>query len=167
MNSHKLRCVLSHDPVIKKNFVGVFVMDEFKENVKQNVPIEDNSLFIVNSENYTKSGEHWLLLYVKHKQVYFVDSFGKDPKLYKFVNTFYEIRNKIEFLNQIQLQSSFSSLCGEYCVFFAFNLCHKKSLREVLSNFSMIDFSRNDESIKIFMNKTFPGHERDSYYNML
>ena len=27
--------------------------------------------------------------------------------------------NNIEFLNQIQLQSSFSNICGEYCIFFS------------------------------------------------
>ena len=74
---------------------------------------------------------------------------------------FIEKKNKLEFLNEIQLQSSYSNLCGEYCTFFAFNLCREKSLSDIL-NFFTLDFSRNDESVKNFMNKTFPGHERKS-----
>ena len=111
------------------------------------------------------SGEHWLLIHAKDKQVYFIDSFGKDPKFYKLENVPYQIRNEVKFLNKTQLQSSFSNLCGEYCVFFYFNLCRDKFLREILNYFSY-DFSRNDESVKSFMRKTFPGHERKTYYLM-
>ena len=163
MNSNELRCVLSRDKKINKSFIDVFAMDEFKEYSKRNKTISDNSVFVVNSETSMNSGEHWLLIYVKRKLVYFIDSFRKDPKFYKLENILYQIRNKIEFLNQIQLLSSFSNICGEYCIFFSFNLCRDKSLREILNYFSY-DFFRNDESVKSFMRKTFPGHERESYY---
>ena len=133
MNSNELRCVLSRDQKINKSFIAVFAMDEFTEYVKRNKVIEDDSVFIVNSETSKKSGEHWLLIYVKDiKQVYFIDSFGKDPKFYKLENVLYQIRNEIKFFNKTQLQSSFSNLCGEYCVFFSFNLCRDKSLREII-----------------------------------
>ena len=50
MNSNELRCVLSRDIKIKHNFVDVFAFDEFTEYVKRNKVIEDDSVFIVNSE---------------------------------------------------------------------------------------------------------------------
>ena len=158
MNSNELRCVLSRDPKIHN--VDVCAFDEFTEYVKRNKVIEDDSVFIVNSETSKNSGEHWLLIYVKDiKQVYFIDSFRK------LENVLYQIRNEVKFLNKTQLQSSFSNLCGEYCVFFAFNLCRDKSLREILNYFSY-DFSRNDESVKSFMRKAFPEHEHKTYYLM-
>ena len=70
---------------------------------------------------------------------------------------------RLNFCNQIQLQSYFSNLCGEYCIFFVFTLCRNKSLEYILKFFSS-DLSQNDQSVKYFINKTFPGHERKSYY---
>ena len=162
MNSNELRCVLSRDVKIKSKFVDVFALDEFIEYVKRNKNIGDDSVFIVNSETSEKSGEHWLLVYVYYDSVVFIDSFGKHLTFYNLENTLYRIKNKLEFLNEIQLQSSYSNLCGEYCTFFAFNLCREKSLTNIL-NFFTSDFSRNDASVKKFMNKTFPGHRRKNY----
>ena len=39
-----------------------------------------------------------------------------------------------------------------------------KSHYQTFLIFYTLDFSRNDESVKNFMNKIFPGHERKSYY---
>ena len=50
-------------------------------------------------------------------------------------------------------------MCGEFCIFFAFHLSRNVPLENMLSYFSS-NLKDNDDCVRDFMNKTFPGHER-------
>ena len=60
----------------------------------------------------------------------------------------------------IIIQNSFSTLCGEYCFFFAYHLSRNINLKNVI-NFFRSDSVRNDQNIKHFVLPKFPGHKRN------
>ena len=70
-----------------------------------------------------------------------------------------QIKNTVVTLSSI-LQNPFSTLCGEYCLFFSYHLSRDFNLLTV-SSFFTNDTVRNDQNVKDFVWRKFPGHERD------
>jgi len=81
MNTFKTIKPLSNMDIISKcqklqieNFEGVFMRDEFKNNV----PISDECL-ILNIDESSNDGTHRTCLFIKHGICYYFDSFGFPP----------------------------------------------------------------------------------------
>lgn len=156
MNTNKLRYVMTRDSRIREKLIDVFALDQFKEFVKKNKLVE--GLYVCNDQIMKMTGNHWFIIYVEKNLVNFIDSFAKDPS---YCNVKNEINMKTEILKvPFQLQSIFSDVCGEFAIYFAFHLCRKKPLNEILMKFSKTNHKINDECVRKFVHKTFPGHTR-------
>lgn len=156
MNTNELRCILSRDPKIRHQLVDVFAMDEFKNFVFKNKFLV-NGVYIINDQVSTQSGNHWILIHVTDKEINFVDSFANPPYFYKVEN---ELQgNRV--LNKVtnRLQSYFSDVCGEYAIFFSYHLCRGKHLHNLTKYFTT-KYCENDEKVKYFVHKLYPGHNR-------
>ena len=45
-------------------------------------------------------------------------------------------RNSVEWEhNKIQLQSVFSTVCGQYCIYFLYHRCRKRSMASIVNSF--------------------------------
>ena len=45
-------------------------------------------------------------------------------------------RNAVEWEhNKIQLQSAFSTVCGQYCIYFLYHRCRKRPLSSIVNSF--------------------------------
>ena len=73
-----------------------------------------------------------------------VDSFARGSDFYKITGELNSASNEVPF----QFQHFFSDVCGEYVIYFSYNLCRKKTLEGyyVLSRFS---FNCKDNDNKV------------------
>ena len=156
MNSNEIRCMLSRDKKTKQKFREVLALDEFKGFVQANTLLK--GLYVINNDNSDSPGRHWFLIFFDKNYLAFVDSFARSPN-------FYNVREELKSINQeiheipFQLQDNFSDVCGEYVIFFSYNLCRNKTLTEILKRFS-VNRKDNDYKVYTFVSKNFPGQNR-------
>ncbi|KAF6037864.1 hypothetical protein EB796_003833 [Bugula neritina] len=104
----------SDDRVRRINFLGVFPINKIPK-----VALENNTCCaVVNTKPNTHEGEHWVCFAKKENgsSVYF-DSFGYPPYNLPEIGDVLEQSNNWIF-NDVQLQSPYSTVCGQYVIFF-------------------------------------------------
>lgn len=150
MNTLQIHECLRKDPYIKKYSPKVYALDQFMKKVKRN---NKRGIFIVNDEIQTKPGNHWILIIQQADKVIFFDSFARPAESYRIKDKLYEM-NRTLVMNRIQLQNPFSTVCGQYCIYFAYQISRGKKLNDILKNFSK-DLLFNDGIVYNFVNHVF------------
>ena len=87
-------------------FNGVYSRDNLSDKIKYEA-------YVINLDEYSDIGTHWIALYVNNKTVTYFDSFGVEhiPKeTKKFIN------NKNIIANIFRLQAYDSVMCGHFCI---------------------------------------------------
>ena len=124
-------------------FNGVYSRDNSPKTIKQGA-------YVINLDEYTDIGTHWIVLSVKPKYTVYFDSFGVEH-ISKEINKF--IGNKEIKANIFRLQAYDSIICGYFCIEVVNYMFKGKTLLEYTNLFSPNDFKKNDEIIKrIFKN---------------
>ena len=81
----------------------------------------------------------------------FFDSYGKHPIHYNKHFLDFMNRNAAEWEhNKIQLQSAFSTVCGQYCIKFLYHRCRKILMSSIVNSF-MNDKLCNDQLVCDFV----------------
>jgi hypothetical protein len=150
MNTSQLRIALQNIP---GDTIGVYAADEIPTVWSKPAAI------IANTDDHTKSGTHWVAMYVGRDGIgHYFDSYGLPP-----INPHHlkRLRRncKIILYNPQQFQSNTSDVCGQFCVMFTHLMCtgfgmHK--LRDIFSN----DLSRNDKIARDYYNSYVKRHQR-------
>ena len=124
-------------------FNGVYYRD--------NLPKIKNEAYIVNLDEYSDIGTHWVALYANNDDVTYFDSFGVEriPKEIKaFVNRSLSIKT-----NNFRIQAYDSIMSGYFCIGFIDFILAGKTLTEYTNLFSPNNFKKSDDIIlKFFMN---------------
>ena len=119
-------------------FNGIYSRDNLPNNIK-------NEAYVINLDEHTDIGTHWVALHVHNiKNIYF-DSFGIEH-IFKEVIKFIVKKNIIS--NIFRVQAYDSIMCGYYCIKFINYMFKGKSLADFTNLFSPSDFKKNDEIIK-------------------
>ena len=99
---------------LKYKFAGVYAADYFPLNLK------NDNFIIVNSDNATRMGTHWLLLCNRNNKYLFADPLGLP------LNNYSHVRDRLSFADlgvteiiQAPLQNFNSNLCGLHCIYIA------------------------------------------------
>ena len=71
--------------------------------------------YVINLDEYSDIGTHWVALYVNNKTVTYFDSFGVEH-IPKEAKTF--INNKNIIANIFRIQAYDSAVCGYFCIGF-------------------------------------------------
>ena len=132
LNTLQLSWALRKHAQTDSQFVGVFARDEIPLIIDQ-IP----AIIIANTDPSTKSGSHWILFYFDNNgNVEYFNSLGKTLTHYhkdflKFIkNTcnYYSrvVKNRIQPVN--------TTLCGHYCLYYAYSRCVEKSNKEQIIN---------------------------------
>ena len=134
MNNRTVENILRCDQRTAKLFEGIYPVDKLP------VIIKFPSYIIVNTAKANVYNGHWVLIYfVSFDSVLFYDSFGRDPST---VNNGYILQKYLDNysikFSKFVLQSSFSNVCGYYCLYVAFYLC-----RDVLFNDMFCMFTKD------------------------
>ena len=89
-------------------FIGVYSRDNLPYEIK-------DGAYVVNLDEYSDIGTHWIALYVNNKTVTYFDSFGLEhisKQVKKLVN------NKNIIANIFRKQAYDSVMCGYFCIGF-------------------------------------------------
>ena len=104
--------------------------------------------YVINLDEYSDIGTHWIALHVKNNDITYFDSFGAEhiPKeIIKFINL--SSQNKNIKTNIFRIQAYDSIMCGYFCIGFIDFMFKGKSLTEYTNLFSSNDFKENDDTI--------------------
>ena len=98
---------------------------------------------MVNTDPMELPGTNWIAIYFNEQMKgEFFDSYGKHPIHY----------NKYDFMNRnaAEWESAFSSVCGQYCVYFLYHRCRKRLISSIVNSF-VNDKLRNDQLVYDFV----------------
>ena len=106
---------------------------------------------MINLDEYSDIGTHWIALYINNKTVTYFDSYGVEhiPKEIKKI-----INDKNIITNICRIQAYDSVMCGYFCIGFINYMFIGKSLTDYTNLFSPNKFKKNDDIIlNYFLNK--------------
>ena len=125
-------------------FIGVYSRDNLPGKI-------ENGSYVINLDDYSDIGTHWIALYVNNKTFTYFDSFGIEhiPKeVQKFIG------NRSIVTNIYRMQNYDSIMCGYSCIGFINYMFKGKSLTDYTNLFSSNNFKKNDDIIlNYFLNK--------------
>ena len=125
-------------------FIGVYSRDNLPDKIK-------DGAYVINLDEYSDIGTHWIALYANNKTVTYFDSFGIE-NIPKEVKKFLGNRNVIS--NIYRKQNYDSIMCGYFCIGFIDYMFKGKSLTDYTNLFSPNNFKKNDDIIlNYFLNK--------------
>ena len=101
--------------------------------------------YVINLDEYEKTGTQWVALFVKPKYTVYFDSFGIEH-VPKEINKF--IGNNDIKSNIFRIQAYDSIMCGYFCIEFINYILKGKTLLDCTNLFSPNDFKKNDQVIK-------------------
>ena len=119
-------------------FNGAYSRDNLPDKVK-------DGAYVINLDEYSDIGTHWIALYVNNKTVTYINSFGVEhiPKgIKKFINN-----KNIIIANTFRIQASDSVMCGYFCNRFIDFMFKGNSLTDFTNFFSPNDFKKNHNII--------------------
>ena len=150
MNTLDIYNKIKKDIISYDIFLGVFSRDQLPSTRLLRFPCT----FIINTDKQTEPGEHWLAFYYdKNKNATFFDPCGLSPKVYGLEAYLKNTSSNWSF-NSKRIQSFFSVLCGEICIFFLYFVSRNFSLNFILNLFSN-NYEQNEKVILNFLNFNF------------
>ena len=144
MNTSQLMRAIKSDFEIHSLCLGVFASDQ--------IPKRTAGCMIVNEEDSSKGGSHWIALFVlPDNKIEYFDSYGRAkmvPKIATFLKPFDVTRSKT------QMQSNFSSCCGQHCLYYLWHRCRGLTFAEIMGTYGS-NQQDNDSEVTEFVNDTF------------
>ena len=114
----------------QSKFNGVYSRDNLPNKIK-------GGAYVINLDEYSDIGTHWVALYVKYTEVTYFDGFGVEHisnKIKKFIG------RKNLMVNIFRIQAYDSMMCGYFCVGFINFMLKAKTLTDYKNFFSPDDF---------------------------
>ena len=123
-------------------FNGVYSKDNISVEIK-------DGAYVMNLDEYSDIGTHWVALCVSNNDVTYFNSFGVEHiprEIKKFI-----ISNKNLKTNMFRIQAYYSIMCGYFCIGFINFMLAGKTLPDFTNLFSPNNFKKNDDIIlKLF-----------------
>ena len=157
MNSTEMEKALRTDSFVDQYLMGIFSADELPTMVFPGA-------YIVNTDESSQKGMHWLAFFTTNGTVECFDSFGKNPGLYSLhIKKWIEDTYKV--LHCEELQSRDTTVCGQYCMYFLLLRSYGFSYEDVMSSLTR-KAEINDQFVCRFINKFFKFRKqvRDKYF---
>ena len=120
----------------KPRFNGVYSRD--------NLPKIKDRAYVINLDEYSDIGTHWVALHVQINNVTYFDSFGV-KHIPNEIKTF--INSKIIKTNTFRIQAYNSIMCVYFCIGFIDFMLKGKTLTEYENLFSPNNFKKNDDIV--------------------
>ena len=130
----------------QSRFNGIYSTDNLPNKIK-------DGAYVINLDEHSDIGTHWIALYVNYKDITYFDSFGGEH-IPKEIKAF--IKNKDIKANIFRMQAYNSIMCGYFCIGFIDFMFKGKTLTEYTNLFSPSDLTKNDNIIlNYFMSNTY------------
>ena len=121
----------------ESKFNGVYSRDNLPDKIK-------DGAYVINLDEYSDTGTHWVALHVNNNDATYFDSFGVEH-IPKEIKTF--ISNENIKTNVFRIQAYDSIKCRYFCIGFINFMLAGKTLTDFTSLFSPYDFDENDNII--------------------
>lgn len=137
MNTGEITNYLRKHPQTSKVFIGCVPSDM--------IPVSNQYPYavVVNTDDSSRPGTHWVALFIVSGQTaeYF-DSYGDPPNknIAMYLTNFIFVKQ-----SNIQIQSLFSKVCGEYCIYFIVKRALGVPFKLIIE--SLISAKRPDELV--------------------
>ena len=143
MNTKQLQCVIECDCFMKESSLGVFAAAEISRIVSRQ-PVG----LITNTDAHHLPGKHWVAFYVDSEEFgYFFDSLARSPGYYSENFEHFFTKNCLHTNFNVQrLQSSLSTVYGNYACYFLSLRSRYMSLIDILAPFGD-DYETNDHFV--------------------
>ena len=136
--------IMFNNPVTNKTYLGTFPSDELPTSIV-------TGCFITNTDPHYMRGSHWNAFYLSDGIVDFYDSYGRSPYSKELPASYRQfLKNRRYRFNHQVVEDVFSVMCGEFCIFFIYNMNLGLDLKFISKCFSK-NLYRNDQSIKRFI----------------
>ena len=117
---------------------------------RDNLPIIKDGAYVINLDEDSDIGTHWIALYVQNNDATYFDRIGVEH-IAKDIRTFISTKNIKT--NTFRIQAYDSIMCGYFCIRFIDFMLKGKTLTEYTNLFSPNNFKKNDDIIlNYFMN---------------
>ena len=124
----------------KPRFKGVYSRD--------NLPNKQKGAYVINLDEYSDIGTHWIALYFNVKTITYFGSFGVEHISKEIKRFFKTSTDKFTIATSIfRIQAHDSVSCGYFCVGFIDFMLKGKSITSFTNLFSPNDFKRSDDII--------------------
>ena len=110
-----------------------------------------NYIYVINSDNSSGKGKHWVAWYNGHEECFYFDSFRVRPL--PEVESVINKSNKQYYYNTYRIQDFDSNKCGYFCISFLENVHDYESFHEWSMQFDVGDFKKNDNLIMHLLKK--------------
>ena len=105
----------------------------------------DSKIYVINSDESSGKGKHWVALYNGEDECFYFDSFGVRPL--PEVESAIGRLNKPYSYNTYRIQDFDSNKCGYFCISFLEKVRDFESFHEWLMQFNVKDYKKNDDLI--------------------
>ena len=119
--------------------------------IREIIYLIKDGAYIINLNEYSDIGTHWVALCVYNDDVIYFDSFGADhiPKeIKKFINGSLSIKTNI-----FRIQAYDSIMCGYFCIGFINFMLAGKTLTDFTNLFSPYNFNKNNIILSYFQDE--------------
>lgn len=159
MNSSQIFSCLKRHKTTSPHFRGVFPVDMLIKNAK--VLKGKNNSYVCNTAVKNNSGEHWVAIFISASgEGEFFDSYGFPPNT--TFSSFLDINCDSWVRTNVSLQSPFTTVCGQFCVYFI----HERSCgRNISSILQTLKNSDSDKLVNSFVNNHFSGIEKHALFD--
>jgi len=146
MNAGEIESALRSDKFVDGVLVGVFAADQLPQK-------EFPGAYVVNTDESNQPGQHWVAFYTEKDTTECFDSYGQNPgkyseKIKEWLEETYSV------VQDDRLQSSDSTVCGQYCMYFILLRAYGYSFQDIMSSFTK-NTAFNDKFVCKFINKFF------------
>ena len=124
---------------------GVYSRDNLPDKIK-------NEAYVINLDEYSDIGTHWIASYSLSNNVTYFDNFGVQH-IAKDIKAF--IDNKNITTNIFRIQAYNLVMCGYCCIGFLDFMLKGKSLTDFTNLFSPNNFKKNDDIILNYFNSRY------------
>lgn len=128
MDNQALREIINKISILKYKYLGSYPANFIPK-------LKNQSFVIVNTETSDSDGEHWILLANRGGNIFYADSMGLPLERYQNIQI--PSRN-ITRLVWTKLQND--SLCGLYCIYFAWIVFGRHKLEKYFNDFDLLRF---------------------------
>ena len=157
MDTLQILKMLQSDSFTKSVFTSVLPSDRLPDIV-----LERPKGYIVNVDGSDKPGSHWVAMFFPTTPdgegdgaAEFMDPLREKPNYYsEHFKTFLQNNSSSYIYNKHVLQSPWSSVCGQYCLFYALHRCRNIPMSTITNMFTN-DKEWNDMLVRDFIRKWF------------
>ena len=123
------------------------IEDYYKNGVysRNNLPKIKNGAYIINLDEYTDIGTHWIALFKQDNKVIYFDGFGVEyipREIKKFIG------NKAIKTNIFRIQGHSSIMCGYFCILLTGFMLKGKTLNDFTNLFISDNFEKKHDMIE-------------------